>query len=146
MFRRALLAPFVPYYRYVGAEQNWRMFIAPHKHPSHLQIHVRSGPKSEWEPLYEHGHATLRWRESQLAHTRMRSALFRYSWPSYRRNYRALARWVGRQVAQEQPEAEQVRLQWVRQRSLAPHQVRAGKSPKKSIIQPYVVTLSGLRP
>ena len=142
--RKAVLAPVLPYYRYLGVEQSWRMFVAPHKHPSRLQIHVRAGATADWEPLYEHGHPEYRWHAEQFRHTRMRSALFRYSWPGYRRNFRALARWVGRQVARERPEASHVRLQWIRRRTPSPEQVRSDRIPKATVIRPYVVDLSKL--
>lgn len=144
--RKTVLAPFHPYYRYIGVEQSWRMFVAPHKHPSRLQIHVRQDPHSPWEPLYEQGSSTHTWRQEQFTHTRMRSSLFRYSWPGYRRDYQALARWVGREVAEEQPDAGQVRLQWKRQKTPSPSQVRAGQIPEPTIVRPFVVDLSGLQP
>lgn len=144
--RRGVLRPFHPYYRYLGTEQSWRMFVAPHKHPSRLQIHVRTGPKADWELIYLQGDPEHAWRAHQLEHTRMRSALFRYSWPAYRRSYQAFARWVGRQVAAERPDAAQVRLQWARQKTPSAQQIRKGKSTPPTIVRPFVVDLSGLRP
>ncbi|HCH63941.1 MAG TPA: hypothetical protein DFR83_14140 [Deltaproteobacteria bacterium] len=144
--RGAILKPFVPYYRYVGTEQSWRMFVAPHKHPSRLQIHIRSDAASDWELLYEHGHPTHHWRADQLRHTRMRSALFRYSWPGYRKNFRALSRWVAREIVRERPETGEVRLQWLRQRTPSPEQVRSGRLPSASVVRPYVVDRSELQP
>jgi len=144
--RRGVLEPFNPYYRYLGVEQSWRMFVAPHKHPSRLQVHVRTDPNSPWEPLYIHGDPHHTWHAAQFEHTRMRSALFRYSWPSFRRGYRALARWVGTEVARERPDAGQVRLQWERRKTPSPDQLRAGKEARSSMVRPYVTDLSGLRP
>ena len=144
--RQAVLEPFRPYYRYLGVEQSWRMFVAPHKHPSRLQIHIRPSPDSAWELLYSQGDPDYAWRSAQLEHTRMRSALFRYSWPGYRRSYRALTRWVGREVAAERPDAGQVRLQWLRQKTPTPAQVRTDTRPPPTVVRPYVTDLSGLRP
>lgn len=143
--RARLLRPFIPYYRYLGVQQSWRMFVAPHKHPSRLQVHVRSDTSAEWELLYSHGDAEHDWHVEQLGHTRMRSALFRYAWPGFRSSFRALARWVGTEVARERPDAVQVRLQWLKERTRTPEQVRAGKKRMSKVVGPYTTDLSGLR-
>ena len=144
--RRMTLRPFKPYYRFLGVDQSWRMFIAPHMHPSRLQVHVRDHPSAPWELLYSQGDPTHTWRRSWLNHTRMRSVLFRYSWPGYQRPYRALARFIGREVARERPDAGQVRLQWMRRRTPTPAQVRSGTEPLPKAVSSYTTDLSGLRP
>ena len=38
--RDEVLAPFQPYYRWCGTWQSWRMFVAPHTHPSRMRVEV----------------------------------------------------------------------------------------------------------
>ena len=38
--RNGVMTPFRPYHRYFGADQNWRLFVAPHMYPSRLSIEV----------------------------------------------------------------------------------------------------------
>jgi len=142
--RKHVVKPFQPYYRYLGVEQSWRMFVAPHKHPSRLQVQVRSGESDAWETLFEQDNPDYSWRSHQLLHTRMRSCLFRYSWPGYRKNFKALSRWVGREVSQERPDASHVRLQWLRRRTAGPAKMRAGDRPPEKVVRPIVVDLAEL--
>jgi len=142
--RNTVVKPFHPYYRYLGTEQSWRMFVAPHKHPSRLQIQVRDGESGEWDTIFEQDNPELDWRAHQLLQSRTRSCLFRYSWPGYRRNFRALGRWVARQVAEERDDVSHVRVQWLRRRTPGPAKMRAGELPPEKVVRPYVVNLSEL--
>src|SRR6187399_1630494 len=40
--RDAMIAPFTPYYEASGTWQSWRMFVAPHRVPSRLEIDLES--------------------------------------------------------------------------------------------------------
>ena len=146
--RQQVLKPFMPYYRYLGTEQSWRMFVAPHKHPARLQVQVKvdGAAKEEWETLFEQDRPELDWHAHQLRHTRMRSSLFRYSWPGYRRNFKALSRWVAHRVAEERPDVTHVRLQWLRRRTASPAKMRAGELPPQTVVRPTVVAISELGP
>jgi hypothetical protein len=125
--RAVALAPFQPYYRYVGVEQGWRMFVAPQTHPARLEIEVQEG--GAWRSVYLQLDPERRWRADQLESGRFRSALFRYAWKHYRRQHRQLARWIARQAEADFPQAAAVRVRWVRGRTPSPAEARAGTRP-----------------
>lgn len=130
--RQAVLEPFMPYYRYLGTWQSWRMFVAPHRFPSRLSIDVSSAERrtdDAWEPVYLARDADLDWHAGQLDHDRMRAAVFRYGWPHYRSAYREFGTWTARQLAQERPEARWVRLRLYRYETPSPAQVRDNQRP-----------------
>ncbi len=122
--RDVILDPFMPYLRYCGTYQTWRMFVAPHRYPGRLHIEVDRG--AGWEPLYvarsdEHG-----WRRQWLDHDRFRAAIFRYSWRHYAKGRRRFTDWVTRQVARDFPDARRVRVSFLRFRTPSPEDVRRG--------------------
>lgn len=124
----ALTDPFKPYYRTCGTWQSWRMFVAPHKYPSKLQIRVRID--NRWVPVYEARSTVLTWRGYQLDHERMRAALFRYGWGrKYPGTWNAFARWIAREAAADFPQADQVNLRFIHYRTPSPEEVRAGEVP-----------------
>lgn len=122
--RSALLAPFDPYYRYMGTWQSWRMFVAPHRYPTRLSIDADRG--AGFEPLFEERSSTATWRRHQLDHDRMRASIFRYGWRSYRVSYREFGQWVARQAAADDPTIRRVRLRMLKYRTLSAAEVRAG--------------------
>lgn len=146
--RQQVVKPFRPYYRYVGTEQSWRMFVAPHKHPSRLQVQVRvQGAEAEaWQTIFEQDNSEFDWRANQFLHTRMRSSLFRYSWPGYQRSFKALSTWIGRRVAEERPEVTHVRVQWLRRRTASPAKMRAGELPPEKVVRAQTLELAKLEP
>ena len=46
--RKQVLRPFDPYARYMGTQQSWRMFVAPHRYPARLHVEIRR-PGEDWE-------------------------------------------------------------------------------------------------
>lgn len=131
--RREALAPFDPYYTLCGTHQSWRMFVAPYVTPSRLFIDLRED--GAWRPLYRQppvleGEPEAYWKGALLDHTRMRSALFRYSWPQYSGSYARLTTWLAGQAAAEFPRASRLRLRWQRRRTPSPKQARRGETPK----------------
>src|SRR5947209_12697273 len=48
--RDRALAPFDLYYEWCGTYQSWRMFVAPHRHPTRLHVDVREG--DEWRTVF----------------------------------------------------------------------------------------------
>jgi hypothetical protein len=130
--RRAMLAPFMPYYTYMGTWQSWRMFVAPHRFPSRLSIdisHSEGRQTATWEPLYVARDRKLNWHADQLDHDRMRAAVFRYGWKSYRRAYREFGVWTARQVAQEQADIKWIRIRLYRFETASPDQVLTDQRP-----------------
>ncbi len=137
----AVLKPFQVYYRYFGAEQNWRMFVAPHTSPSVLRIYTRATTADDWDLLYDHTSTEATWHAHQLRHTRMRSALFRYSWPTYKGAYRAFAKWVAREVHAEDPNVRYVKLEWLRRKTPPPDVLRTDGFPAGVSHQSYVLDI-----
>ena len=54
-----MLRPFGRYYAYCGTGQSWRMFVAPHRHPTALHVDVRE--RGEWRPAYVERDPHHRW-------------------------------------------------------------------------------------
>ena len=109
--RNTTLRPFRPYYRYVGADQNWRLFVAPHMFPSKLEIDVLQG--NDWQPVYRK-HSDFDWMSQLLDHGRFRPSIFRYSWGRYKRHFNRFALYMTDKATADFPEATQIRLRWWR--------------------------------
>lgn len=137
--RRTVLRPFRPYFRYLGADQSWRMFVAPHLHPATLQVQVRVD--GEWQTIYAQLDPEHAWRAEAFEHHRFRSALFRYSWKSYRAAFVELVDWIATQAGSDFPEATAVRVRWFKRRTPSPKQVRAGNRPEGKFTGARVVEL-----
>ena len=109
--RNSTLKPFRLYYRYVGGDQNWRLFVAPHMFPSKLEIDVQID--DEWTPVYR-VHQPDQWMEMLIENGRFRPAIFRYSWSRYKRQYNRFAVYMSTQASKDFPTATQIRFRWWR--------------------------------
>ena len=109
--RNAALKPFRPYYRYVGADQNWRLFVAPHMYPSTLEIDILE--QAEWKPVYR-VHKSNQWMADLIEQGRFRPAIFRYSWGRYKKQYNRFAMYLTEQASTDFPDASQIRIRWWR--------------------------------
>ncbi len=127
--RSAVIDPITPYYRLAGTWQSWRMFVAPHRHPSRLVVEIDHGRGAGFEPLYLRGDPAASWRRHQLDHDRMRAQVFRLSWPGYEGTYARFAGWLAREAARDFPEARSLRVQFFKYRTLDPAEARAGEAP-----------------
>ncbi|MBX2797513.1 MAG: hypothetical protein KTR31_07595 [Myxococcales bacterium] len=128
--RAKLLRPFKPYFEYCGTWQSWRMFVAPHRFPGRLEIHVDGGRKG-WQPVYVARSDEHAWMHTIFDHDRLRAATFRYAWAHFRGPRQQFANWVATQAAQDFPEAARVRVSFVRYRTRTPDEVRAGEEAKE---------------
>ena len=126
--RGQVLEPFVPYYRYFGTYQSWRMFVAPHTHPARMHVEIRVD--GEWQPVYVERSAEHQWLGWQLDQDRFRSAVFRYSWRPYRKVYRQFVDWLAVQALRDFPEATDLRVRFYKAKSPSPEQVKRGDIPK----------------
>jgi len=135
--RKAVLAPFDWYYRYFGAWQSWRMFVAPHRFPARLEIHIDRGDGA-WEPIYVARSPTYDWNRVQFDHERFRAAVFRYGWPAYKRTWGQFAAWTSQRVFDDYPDAKTVRLRFFKYRTLSPAQVMDSQQPEGSYIHPRI--------
>jgi hypothetical protein len=122
--RDAILAPFEPYYDYAGTTQSWRMFVAPHRFPGRLHIEVRRN--RVWQTVYVERSPDATWLGRILDHDRMRSAIFRYSWPQYQKTYKDFCQWIATQAERDFPDADRVRIRYFKYRTRSPAEVRAG--------------------
>jgi len=121
-----LKKPFFPYYRCCGTGQSWRMFVAPHMHPSRFQVRIRDG--RVWYVVYEARHPEHRWLANVFDHDRMRAVLFRYGWGrKYPTNYEQLGDWIAQQALRDFPQADMLQIRFASYRTLSPEQVRAGE-------------------
>jgi len=123
--RETVLTPFQPYYEYAGTGQSWRMFVAPHRVPSRLEIDLEGADRAGWVTIYAQG-SDARWRARQLEHDRMRAQIFRLSWPGYEGTYAKFGEWVAREAARDFPDGVRVRVRFFEYRTPSPEETRAG--------------------
>jgi hypothetical protein len=141
--RERVLAPFRPYYKYVGAKQSWRMFTGASLHPHILEIDVDEG--TGWRPLYRSRSREFRWRAHQLNHELVRSPVNRFALPRYRSAWRQFSRWVAREVAGELPAATRVRLRLHQTRSRTPKELRQGLPAKGEYVREQIIETARYR-
>lgn len=127
-FRIAAQEPFLPYARWCGTGQGWRMFAFINRVPSRLEIDVEEG--GLWRPLYRPRSPTLRWEVGRLEQERMRGLMTSYSWRTKATTWPKFAAWVSREALLDFPEATRVRVQLRRVTSPSPEQVLAGEIPE----------------
>ena len=141
--RTAVLSPLKPYYRYTGTTQSWRMFVAPHRFPAKLEIHVKVD--GDWQAAYIARDPEHDWQSSALNHDRFRSAIFRFSWSSYAKTYRSFQTWVGTRAAVDFPEATHVRTRFQKYKTASPKQVKTDTRPPAKVILERVQPLAKYR-
>ena len=125
--RRAVFEPLGFYTERLGVRQSWRMFVAPQRVPARLHVEIEEG--GEWLIVFREIDPEADWMAPVLAHDRMRSLLFRFSWKSYRKAYGHLADFLARRAAVDFPEATRARIYWERYRTLSPEATAAGVVP-----------------
>lgn len=133
--------PFQRYQRLTGTVQSWSMFVAPNTHPSilHMEVCDRDG---DWRPIYVARSREFTWRRAQLDHIRLRSAIFRYAWPQFGRDYRQFAAWLAVQAARDFPHASDLRLRMFKYRTPSPDELRAGRNPGGRFTSEVILPLS----
>ena len=124
--RKGILRPFRTYYKYFGADQNWRLFVAPHMYPSKLHIDVFID--DNWVPLYR-PFSIHQWNANIIETSRFRPAIFRYSWTRYKRHYRKMGLYFAKRAAEDFPTATKMRTRWWQQKSPSPEQLLDGNLP-----------------
>jgi len=125
--RNAVLKPFRPYLRITGTSQSWKMFVAPHRFPSRMEIDIDRG--AGFETVFVERSGTYDWMRTWFDHDRMRSVVFRYGWPHYGAARKEFANWVAERAAQDFPGATRVRVSFLSYRTPSPDEVRAGIRP-----------------
>lgn len=141
--RKAILAPFKTYYRYAGADQNWRLFVAPHMYPSRLNVEILVN--EEWQTIYQPFNPDARWQAHLIENARFRPSIFRYSWPRYKKHYHAFAEYLAKHAKDDFPEAIRLRTRWWNAKSPSPEQVLRNTQPKGKWQYPLIFDLDELR-
>lgn len=141
--REVVLAPFDPYYRYCGTWQSWRMFVAPHTHPSRLYVDVLR--EDDWEPVYVGRSAEHDWMATFFDHDRVRSATFRYAWRKYAGTYTPFTKWIAKRAAEDFPAAEKVRVRYQKGPTPSPEQTLSGELPETTFVLQRIHTLADFR-
>lgn len=141
---QAMLKPFRPYYRNCGTTQNWPLFVIPQRYPAQLHIDIRH-PDGEWTPLYIARSDTADWQRDLLDTERARSMLFTLSWAHYKARYRRFGRFMARRAATEFPDAEAIRLRWLRRKTPTPRAVERGRVDEGTFEGEKVFELAVLR-
>ena len=141
--RSGLLTPFSPYGKYLGTSQGWRMFVAPHRFPTAMHVEIQRG--GQWETVFAERSEQYTWLAEVFGHDRMRSAVFRFGWPQYKKSWSLFADWVAVRAAADFPDATRVRLSMFKYASLSPEDAAAGKEPTGTFQQEEVRSLDKLR-
>lgn len=125
--RRSILKPFKKYYQHVGADQNWRLFVAPHMYPSKLNIDIYIDGKWEtaYQPFSEH-----QWEAQLIETSRFRPTIFRYSWNRYKSHYKKMGNYFAKRAAKAFPNATKMRTRWWQQKSASPEQILTDTRPE----------------
>jgi len=135
--RSWVLAPFQPYYRWCGTWQSWKMFVAPHTHPTQLRIEVERG--GVWQLAYVERSAEARWLAGKLDHDRFRSVIFRAGWPHYQPLRQHFAAWAARRAAVDFPDATRIRLSFRKRDTLPAAALAAGDAtPERTVLTTVV--------
>jgi hypothetical protein len=123
-----LMKPVRPYESLAGTGQNWKMFVAPHTYPTALEISVAS-KAGDWAVLYSERDRTAAWRKGTLGVERLRSATFRWGWPSYASAWSNACLALSRLALADFPDADQVRCRFWKAKSPSPQEAAAGVDP-----------------
>lgn len=122
--REAVVVPLYPYLDAVGARQPWRLFTAPHRYPSRLEIAVETGGVTE--DVYVARSSEHTWMRARFDDVRMRKAIYLFGWPGRQKTYDSFCRWVARQAARDFPDADRVRVRFWRYKTPSPAASVAG--------------------
>lgn len=125
---RKLMTPFDPYEELTGTGQNWKMFVAPHKYPTRLQISGRAGD-GEWRVLFEEGSPTATWRRGLLRTERLRASTFRWGWSTYASAWSKGCTSLAKLAFEDDPSLSSVRCRMWKAPSPSPAQARSGDLP-----------------
>jgi hypothetical protein len=123
-----VLAPIRPYESLAGSEQSWKMFVAPHRFPTRLEIAGRAG-EGPWEVLFEESSATATWRRETLRLERLRSAIFRWGWPNYSSSWTRGCTSLGALALDDHPTLTEIRCRFYKAKSPSPDEARSGTLP-----------------
>ncbi|MCP4502201.1 MAG: hypothetical protein GY822_19765 [Deltaproteobacteria bacterium] len=146
--RKVVLKPWAKYLRATGAQQSWRMFVAPHRFPSRLLVeveHFDENGKRSWQEIYRSRSDEHIFLRTKLDYHRMRKYVFLTSWRHRRAAYKDLVHYVAREAAAVFPEAKRIRVRHFTQRTRTPDEVTTGVTPKGKYKNTLTVRLDKYR-
>ena len=154
--KRSVLTPYSAYSNYSGARQGWRMFVAPHRNPSTLNIDVEVPDQNgllHWETVYGSRDGIMdadesykgQWRAYQFRHNRMAKTVFLSAWSFRRSRYEEFSHWIAEVAAKDFPTATRVRTRLFEYRTLTPEEVRAGQREKGAFKSTKIFNLEEIR-
>lgn len=127
---RAANAPFRQYLSVTNTAQSWKMFVAPHRFPTRLQLRAQ-GSDGSWAVVYEEGDDAPRWRGERFATERMRAAVFAWGWPQNKKRWASACAGFARDYFAETAEAAAFQCRFGKGASLSAAQVLAGETLKE---------------
>lgn len=125
--RETILAPFDDWLGFWGVRQSWRMFVAPHRFPTRVEIAGKGA--GDWEVVFFEADPGHQWNGRALRTEPYKGLLFRWGWTSYARYYDRGCRALARRLRAERPDFSQVRCRYWKTRSVSPEEARAGLVP-----------------
>jgi hypothetical protein len=137
--RNPIQQRFAPYYRYCGASQGWRMFVAPDLEPTRLEVDVYE--KGEWRCVYRELDPAFRWQAAILEHWRFRVAFFCTTWSRNWGEFQSFAEWLKPRAAGAFPEATRFRIRLYQWKLLPAADVRAGRKPDATLARSEDIAL-----
>ncbi len=142
--RKTVLRPLQPYARFLGTQQSWRMFVAPHRYPTRLHVEIKE-PGQDWQTIAIYQDPEHPWKAELFEHDRFRSALFRYGWKSYGGARQLFNEWLAREAAAEFPEATHLRTRWYKTQTPTPEMAREGEEFEGKFVLSKTLVLSKFR-
>jgi hypothetical protein len=122
--RSSIVAPFDPYMRFTGMKQAWAMFGAGTAESDRFGLRMRrcalDDVSCDWEDLYIHADDKATWRSNVLGHPRLRSAIFRWSWPGGKAAYHRGCDAIAFLVLKDFPDAAVVQCRFERSQLPSP--------------------------
>jgi hypothetical protein len=125
--REKVTAPFASYVTYSGAQQSWRMFVAPQRYPVRIDVSVREGA-GQWRKVYESRSEELVWLSHLLEQYRLRRVVFATAWDKDARQFKMLCDWIATQAARDFPSATEVMIRQLRYRTPTPEEALSGQT------------------
>jgi len=142
--RKTVLSPARPYARYLGTQQSWRMFVAPHRFPTRLHVELKQA-EGEWETVSIYQDPDYSWKADLFEQDRFRSALFRYGWKSYSGARKLFNQWLAREAAVDFPDATHIRTRWYKVQTPTPEMVLAGEEFEGKFVLGQTLSLAPYR-
>lgn len=135
-------APFKPWLDLTRTRQSWKMFVAPHRFPTRLQLRVASAG-GEWRVVYEEDRPEAQWMARRFGNERVRASVFAWGWPAARTKWKSACTGFARALFDELPDAARVQCRFAKITSPSAAEVLAGQAPAEKWVMPLEVSREG---